>query len=329
MSLPETHKVLLVQGPDKEPTLVDVPVPKPGKNQVLVKIAFAPIHPADIATMKCVYPTPVKPPHPVGLEASGTIVAVGESLNKPHQVGDKVFTGGLGTFAGYLLTSSESCTKIQGDLSMEEASCHFANPGTVVSFGRLVSKEGHKAVIHTAGSSALGRMMIKYFKHKGVKLINIVRKDEYIEELKKEGADYVLNSQTPDFDAQLKEIAEKEGATISFEAVAGELTGRVLRSQPDGSTCYIYGGLSSKSVERVDVFDFVFKGKTIKGFWLMPVVLDLIKNGGMEDLYAEVYGLLPTILKSSVQKVFKLEDYKEAVEFHHENSSKGKILLQP
>lgn len=329
MTLPETYRVLLAQGLGEEPKLANVPLPKVGKNQVLVKIAFAPINPADISSIKGLYPNPVKPPHPVGLEASGTVAAVGEDLNKPHKIGDQVFTGGLGTFAEYLLTSSEACTKIQGELSMEEAACHFANPGTAVVLGRLMVEEGHKAAIHTSGSSALGRMLIRYFKYKGIKLINVVRKDEYIEELKKEGADYVLNSQAPDFESQLKEIAEREGATVSFEAVAGELTGKILRNQPNNSTCYIYGGLSGTSVNNIDVADFIFKGKTIKGFWLMPYVLNLIKNGGIEQLYADVYGLLPTIFKSSIQKVFKLQDYQEAIAFYSENSSKGKILLQP
>ena len=73
--------------------------------------------------------------------------------------------------------------------------------------GHLVKKRGHKAAIHTAGSSALGRMFIRYFKEIGVKTINIVRRDGVIEELKNEGADYVLNSKAADFEEKLRDCA--------------------------------------------------------------------------------------------------------------------------
>lgn len=329
MSLPEKFKVILVQGPGKEPTLEEVPLPKPGKNQVLVKVEFTPINPSDTMTIEGVYPVSAKPPHPVGFEGSGTIAALGEDLKVPHQVGDKVYMSGFGTFGQYLVTASESCSKIQEGISLEEASCHLVNPGTVICFARLVKKEGHKAAIHTAGSSALGRMMIRYFKHKGIKLINIVRRDEYIEELKKEGADYVLNSQAPDFEEKLKEISHKEEATIAFEAICGDLTGKVLRNQPDNSTIYVYGALAGGDCSGISAPDFIFKGKTITGFWMAKLMGELMKTGEIVEIVKEAHSLLPTILRSEIQKVFKIEQFKEALSFYKQHSSKGKVLFKP
>src|SRR4051812_34589445 len=108
MSLPETYRALVSQGKGQNPIVKELPVPKPGKNQVLVKMEFSPLNPSDIGVMKGTYRMDTK--HEillVGFEGSGTVAAVGEDLNIPHKVGDRVHVQGLGTIGQYLLTISE------------------------------------------------------------------------------------------------------------------------------------------------------------------------------------------------------------------------------
>jgi len=329
MSLPETFKALIIESKGQKPKITNVPLKKPGKNQALVKMEFAPMNPSDMMTIQGSYPVFVSPPHGVGMEGSGTIAAVGEDLKVPQKVGDKVHVSGLGTYAEYLLTDSENCTKIKEGLPMDLAACHIVNPMTVHYMAHLVQKGGHKAAIHTAGSSVLGRMIIRYFKHKGLKLINIVRRDEVIPELKEEGAEIILNSKNPDFEEKLKEVAEKEEATICFESIIGDMSGKVLSKMPNDSTMYIYGALSSNKVDNLGVEDFIFKGKTITGLWLKVYVKELVSKGELEKVRDEVHSLLPTILKSPIQKVFSLDQFFEGQEFNEKNSSKGKVLIKP
>ena len=330
MSIPETQKAFIRQEKGEKPKLIDTPVQKPGKNQVLVKMAFAPINPADGLLVEGIYPVPNKPPHGIGFEGCGTIAAVGEDLKAAHQVGDKVHALGLGTFGQYLITNSESCDKVQEGLSMEEAASHFVNPMTTYFMAELTQHYGHKAAIHTAGSSTLGRQLIRYYKHKGLKLINIVRRDEVIEELKKEGAYIVLNSKAEDFEERLKEVAEKEGATVCFESIVGEMTGKVLRNMPEGSTVHVYGALSDQNITNIGVSELLFQGKTVTGFWLGKYIQEFLKRGGdIKAARKEVLDLLPTILGSPIQKVFSLEEIDEALKFNEKNSSKGKTLIKP
>jgi len=194
--------------------------------------------------------------------------------------------------------------------------------------GALAQQGGHKAAIHTVGSSALGRMLIRYFKEKGIKTINIVRRDDYTQELKDEGADYVLNSTAPDFETQLKEIAEKEQATIAFDAIAGDFTNKVLTALQPGATCYIYGGLGGRAVNSISIME-LFKGKKITAFSLTPYIEELAKTGKIGEFFNEIHTRLDTTFKSNVQKVFKLDEIVEAEAYYQGNSSKGKILLQP
>ncbi len=192
-SIPETQRIILpalILG--EKPVFEEVPVPKPAENQVLVRVEFAPIHHSDISALTGYARVMGFPINPCGSEGSGIIVAVGSNLKIPHKIGEKVLVTGPGTYSQYLIADSEKVQKIPEGLSLDQAAAQFLNPVTVYYIGSLA--KGHKAAIHTVGSSAVGRMLIRYFKHLGIKLINIVRKDQYVVELKAEGADYVLNS---------------------------------------------------------------------------------------------------------------------------------------
>lgn len=326
--LPETCKILYAStNQGGQPTIEEVPLPKPGNNQILVKMEFAPINPSDLGVMQGSFKYINQTPHPIGLEGSGTVVALGQNLILSHKIGDRVHVCGYGTMGQYLLADSDQCSPIHNGLPFEEAASHLVNPGTVYYMGLKAQQGGHKAAIHTVGASALGKMLIRYFKHIGIKLINIVRKDEQIEELKKEGADYVLNSQAPDFEAQLKEIAEKEKATIAFDAICGEFTSKVLRNQPRKSIIYVYGMLAGPDVLGLDLKDLV-EGRSVSVLFLFDLTGKLRAKGELPKFYNEVHALLPTIFKTDIQKVFKLNEIQEAVAYYQANSSKGKVLIK-
>lgn len=70
----------------------------------------------------------------------------------------------------------------------------FVNPLTVIVMLNKVKAANVKAVVHTAAASSLGRMMNRLFASEGISVINVVRRDEQVELLKKEGAKIVLNS---------------------------------------------------------------------------------------------------------------------------------------
>ncbi len=171
MSLPQTFKILY---PSAEkgglPRVEEVPLVLPGENQVLVKIEFAPLNPSDLVTMGGLAYFFNRDPYPCGHEGSGTAVAVGQNLKNPYKVGDRVHVAELGTYGQYVLAETEYISPILGDLSFEEAASHYINPATVYMFGQKIDEGGHKAAIHTVGASAIGRMMIRYFKEKGIKL---------------------------------------------------------------------------------------------------------------------------------------------------------------
>src|ERR1035437_5379629 len=76
-----------------------------------------------------------------------------------------------------------------------------------------------------------------------------------------------FNSSDPGFDASLGDLCHRLGASIGFDAVAGEMSARVLRAQPRGSRLLVYGALSLEA-SQIDPASLIFEGKRVEGFWL-------------------------------------------------------------
>lgn len=98
------------------------------------------------------------------------------------------------------------CFEVESDMSFQQAACNTVNPLTVIGMLDTVKGAKVQAVVHTAAASQLGRMMVRYFHANGVRVINVVRRDEQVDILKREGADLVLNQNDPEFITKLKSM---------------------------------------------------------------------------------------------------------------------------
>ena len=79
---------------------------------------------------------------------------------------------------------------------------------------------GKKGIINTAAASALGRMLNKRCQTMGIPLLNIVRKEEQAELLKKEGAKHVITTKG-DWEDQYKTAIKDHGFNILFDCLGG------------------------------------------------------------------------------------------------------------
>eukprot|EP01016_Furgasonia_blochmanni_P025764 TRINITY_DN27570_c0_g1_i2.p1 TRINITY_DN27570_c0_g1~~TRINITY_DN27570_c0_g1_i2.p1 ORF type:complete len:333 (+),score=114.15 TRINITY_DN27570_c0_g1_i2:57-1055(+) len=308
-----------------KPLIVEeVPTPEPKEGEVLVKVAASPINPSDYASLIHEYPGASKVP---GLEGSGVVVKSGGSEKGNSLVGKRVAILGSSVWAEYVVIHESHAFEISPETDIKKAACSFINPLTVVAMVRQVKKDGYKAVVHTVGASSLGRQLILSLEKEGVKTINIVRKQEQVEMLQKEFPFAVfLNSSAPDFDDQLKKTTAELNATVCFEAIGGDFTGRVLRGLPDRSVLYVYGHLSDDPSRGITADDLIFKGKKVQGFWLM----NFFRTDA--EFRASVPGViynLPTNLQSEVNKEFSFNQVNEAVAYMLANASKGKVILNP
>jgi NADPH:quinone reductase-like Zn-dependent oxidoreductase len=240
-----------------EISLLDVPTPEPGPDEVVVRVEATPINPsdlglltgaADLSTLKAsgTKSHPVitaKVPEagmramagrldqsmPVGNEGGGVVVKTGSSDAAKALMGKTVGMIGGAMYAQYRCLKLSECLVLpDGTTPAEGASC-FVNPLTSLGMTETMRREGHTALIHTAAASNLGQMLNKICLKDGIALVNIVRSAEQAEILRKIGAKHVVDSTSANFMDELIAALVATDATIAFDAIGGgKLAGQIL-----------------------------------------------------------------------------------------------------
>lgn len=306
-----------------------VPVPDPGPGEVLVKMDAAPLNPSDLALLAGGYMERSYPFTP-GLEGSGTVVKAGKGIFPRLRMGKKVacspHTGGDGTWAEYMLTSAMKVLPLPKDITQEQGAMMVVNPMTAMAFMQIAREGKHRAIVNNAAASSLGKMLIRLALRQGIPLINIVRKKEQLESLKKMGASHVLNSSSESFEKDLNKLAEELGATLFLDAVTGSQSSILLNAAPRGSTLLAYARLSGDSM-LADPGTIMKGEKKIEGFllgnWLQTKGL-LFKL----RFVSKVGKALNGDLSSKISRTYPLEHVNEAIIHYREHMSEGKILLK-
>jgi NADPH:quinone reductase-like Zn-dependent oxidoreductase len=307
------------------------PVPQPGPNEVLIKVAATPINPSDLAFLEGLYgfkkPVPVVP----GFEGSGIVVAVGRGMMGKYLHGKPVACisqeQGSGVWAEYLVTTASLAFPLDASVNLEQGAMSVTNPLTAMAFLTLAKEGRHKAIVQTGAASALGQMVNRLCKSEGIQIINIVRRDAQKELLQEQGAEIVLNSSDADFPKHLWDICQQYQSRLAFDAVAGPLTIQLLKAMPSHSKVIVFGGLSYEPA-RVEPGQLIFEGKSIEGFWL-PMWMS--KKNFLQSLvfWQRAQKLMMTDLKSEIRRQYPLDEVQNAIRDYQSQMTGGKILLRP
>ena len=305
-----------------------VPVPLPGAGEVLVKMQASPINPSDLALLKGNY-LARKYPFIPGLEGSGVVVSSGGGMLAGARVGKRVACTpdplGDGTWADYMKTSVMRTVPISRTTSFEEGAMMLVNPMTAMALVQIAKKGKHRAIVNNAAASALGKMLIRLTNRYEIPLINIVRREEQVTELKSMGATHVLNSEEGSFESTLKQHAHELGANLILDAVSGSQTSLLLRAAPRGSTLITYGRLSGDPV-LVDPGILIKEEKQITGFQLGNWFQSKSMTFKLRFISHVKKNLSDTLL-THIDRRMPLEKVEEALALYSKNMSAGKIML--
>jgi len=240
-----------------ELSLVDVEIPDPGPDEVVVRVEATPLNPSDLALLLGpadmstgrVSGTPDRPvvtadiPEglrkivsgrvgeslPVGNEGAGVVVAAGSSEAAQALMGKMVGMVGGEMYAEYRCVNVFMCLELEEGTSASEGASCFVNPLTALGMVETMRSEGHSALVHTAAASNLGQMLNRICIDDGVDLVNIVRKSEQEEILRQLGAKYICNTSSDTFMDDLTQALVATGATLAFDATGGgKLANQIL-----------------------------------------------------------------------------------------------------
>lgn len=363
---------LVKKSGELELSLQEVPVPQPADDEVLVRVEATPLNPSDLAllfgladlstakasgTAARPVVTATVPERmlrglaarfdesmPVGNEGAGVVVKAGSSPAAQALLGKTVALIGGAMYTQYRSMKAVQCLVLpEGTTAAEGASC-FVNPLTSLSMTEVMRREGHKALVHTAAASNLGQMLNKICQKDGIALVNIVRKPEQEQILRKLGAKHVVDSSSPEFMSDLTQALVETGATLAFDAIGGgKLAGQILTCMEAainstakeysryGSAVhkqvYIYGGLDRGPTE----FNRSFGMAWGVGGWLLTPFLQKIGFEGAQKLRERVVAELKTTFASHYTHQVSLAEALslDAINAYSKQATGEKYLIVP
>jgi NADPH:quinone reductase-like Zn-dependent oxidoreductase len=247
----------------------DVPTPTPGTGEVLVRMIASPVNPSDLAFTTGKYGLQPKYPATPGFEGVGVVEATGGGLLGRFLRGKRVVVvnSRTGNWAEYALASARQCFPVPADIPDEQAATFFVNPATALAITRHVFRIPNGAwLLQTAAGSALGKMVIRLGFQYGFRTINVVRRSEQVEELKRLGADEVL-TEDEFTDDRVRTITKGTGVPFAMDPVGGATGTRAVQCLAAGGRAILYGMLSGEPVS-VDPRLLITGSKRVEGFWL-------------------------------------------------------------
>lgn len=284
----------LVSDGKLELSLVDVELSPPGPGEVIVRIEAAPLNPSDLGlltgpadlatlvqggtaerpTLTAEIPEQRMPivrarldeSMPVGNEGAGTVIAAGEGAE--GLMGKMVAVIGGGMYTQYRKAKLTDLLPFPDGVTAREGASAFVNPLTALAMVETMRAEGHTALVHTAAASNLGQMLNRICIADGVKLVNIVRSAEQAKILRDIGAQYVVDSTSANFRAELVDALAETGATIAFDAIGGgPLAGQIIAAMEVAANrnATSYSRYGSTTHKQVYIYGMLDLGPTVIG----------------------------------------------------------------
>lgn len=300
--------------------------------EVRIKVLAAPIHPSNLLQIAGNYLTdPVLPSTP-GSEGVGRVVEISPEAGN-LTVGQLVLLPGMGTWREEIVAQATGVIPLP-DLGkpskavIEQLSMTTINPLSALlmlnSYAEL--KEGDW-IVQSASNSAVGGYLIQLAKQRGIKTVNVVRRDGLAEELMSIGADIVLID-GPDLPKQIAKATNNAPVVLAIDAVGGETFSRLMESLGEGGTLVTYGLLSGKP-PILNPGITIAKDLRIRGFWLTK----WFQTATTAEKQAAFGQIIPLIangsLKANIDSRFTVAEIKKAVTRAGQRRRDGKVLIVP
>ena len=314
--------------PQEVASCVEVPdVGAPGPDEVVFDVLAFPINPADVSFCRGSYR--LRPPLPAtpGAECVGRVSAVGTSVTQVRP-GDLVVNMQRENWVQRRRIRSKDAIPVPVGLDLAQAAMLRINPATA-----LLLLEDHVDlkpgdwVIQDVANSAVGRHLIVLAKARGVRTVNVVRRDGVAAELRDLGAD-VVEKDGPDLAERARTATGGAPIRLGIDAVSGDACRRIADSVADGGVVVSYGSMSGED-PAIGRAALNMRGVSLTGFNLGRGLAKRTPEK-VREVYADLAAKIRDgMLKAPVDSDYPIEDIKPALIRAQQGGRNGKVLVLP
>ena len=276
MSLPKTYEKLVAVKVDNnlrdacDVQTVDLPMPSSG--EILVKTHYSGVNAADYLMALGRYLASTPPPHDLGAESVGEVVAIGDGVDN-LKVGDHVLSIGDGGFKEYFITKARRAIPVPHS-APEIVSLGVSGLTASIAMERTAQMTTGETVLVTAAAGGTGSIVVQLAKIAGNTVIGTCGNDDKVAFLNSIGCDRPINYRQE----ALKDVLKNEypdGVDIVFESVGGEMFDTSVKALAVHGRVIVIGAISEyesgpQPVNRPRIgYSLMNKSASIRAFWLM------------------------------------------------------------
>ncbi|HEU4370360.1 MAG TPA: zinc-dependent alcohol dehydrogenase family protein [Methylomirabilota bacterium] len=314
--------------PEEVARCAEVPdVGAPGAGEVVFDVLAFPINPADISFCRGTYRLRPTLPATPGAECVGRVTAVGTGVSHVRP-GDLVINLQRENWAQKRRVAADDVVVVPPRTDLRQAAMLRINPPTaLLLLTDVVALKPGAWLIQNVANSAVGRLLISLARARGLRTMNVVRRDSLLAELKALGADGCVVD-GPDLAGAVKAQTGSAPIRLGLDAVSGRATARLASCVTEGGVVCNYGSMSGEDpvMSRAALTS---GGQTLVGFTLGRA-LATRSLGRIRALYADLgRQLLDGKLSAPVEQVYPIDDIKTALAHAQRGERGGKILVAP
>src|SRR5438046_4077640 len=199
-------------------TYEDVPEPQPKAGEAIVKVDAAGLNYIDVYSLSGLYKAEL--PMTLGLEAGGTVTAVGPNVTEV-KVGDKVaYTGVAGAYAQFAAVAAQRLVVLPASVSTRQGAAAMLQGMTAhyLACSTYPLKKGDTCLVHAA-AGGVGLLLCQIAKMRGARVIGTVSTEDKAKLAREAGASDVILYTKQDFEAEVKRLTDGKGLQVVYDSV--------------------------------------------------------------------------------------------------------------
>ncbi len=309
----------------------DVPSSEPAPGEARVKVAYAGVNFIDVYmrngtyARSHTYKTPL--PMVIGMEASGTVDAVGEGVSD-LRVGQRVaFCLSRGSYAEFVAVPAWKLVPVPDDIPLDVAAALMLQGCTAhyLSHSAFPLQQGQSCLIH-AGAGGVGQVLIQLAKSRGATVFTTVSTAEKASIATTRGADHCILYRDQDFREEVRRLTGGKGVDVVYDSVGHDTIMKSIGSVRRRGLCILFGA-SSGVVNAIEPLALAEAGSV---FFTRPHLADYMQNA--EEIRSRTSDLFRLYvgrkLDLTIDRVFALADARDAHVYLEAGKTRGKLLLQ-
>jgi len=304
--------------------LLEIPTPKSGPGQVLVRVHAAGVNPYDTYMRNGTYAIKPQLPYTPGSDAAGVIEAVGEGVTK-IKPGTRVYTARTesGAYAEYALALESQVHPLPEKISFTQGAGVWVPYGTAITalIHHAHARPGETVLIHGA-SGGVGTAAAQFARVMGLTVFGTAGTQKGMELAKKEGAHQVFDHSKPGYAEEIMKATGGRGVDVILEMLANVNLSADLKSLAMNGRVIIIG---NRGEININPRDLMRRRGTAGGFTLWAAT-----ETELTEIHAAIgAGLENGTLRPIVGKELPLKDAAKAHVDVLAPGAHGKIVLVP